>query len=153
MQQENNNQDVFEMILDSVGNEAEPVFATPSHKTVPEDWHEDHHEGQLAVDVAETPDEIIVVSTMAGASMDRIELYIHNDLLTVRGMRFSPLDAEPQVAYFYQECFWGKFSRTIVLPVDVKGELARAEYTKGVLTVRVPKRNASNTIPITVVDE
>lgn len=144
--------DVFEMILNTVDNPS-GVAAKPSDFRLPNNWHEDHQEGQLAVDVAETEKEILLVSTMAGAQTGKIEVYVHNDLLTIRGERLSPLDKEKQSEYFYQECFWGKFSRTIVLPVDVKGELAKAEYHNGVLVIRIPKHKVDNKIPVVVVDE
>ena len=94
-------------------------------------------EGQLAVDVAQTEDELIVVAAMAGTPADSIQLHLHNDLLTIRGERKSPVDTG--VEHFYQECYWGKFSRSIVLPVDVKSELIKATYSNGVLIIRLPK--------------
>ncbi|HYE59675.1 MAG TPA: Hsp20/alpha crystallin family protein [Candidatus Kapabacteria bacterium] len=143
---------VFEMIVDTDGKQ-HVIGAHPSARSIPENWHADHQEGQLAVDVAETKEEIIVVSTMAGAETSRIEVYIHNDLLTIRGCRVSPLDEIPKTQYFCTECFWGTFSRTIVLPVHVKGDLAKAEYKNGVLMIRVPKRQTHAHIPVVVVDE
>lgn len=119
---------------------------------IPENWQEEQAEGQLAVDVAQTEKEVVVVSTMAGAITDQIEVYLHNDLLTIRGKRTSPLVGQ-EADYFHQECFWGKFSRTIVLPVEVKGEMARAEYQSGVLTIRIPKQKIDRQIPVVVVDE
>ena len=105
----------------------------------------------MAVDVAQTADELVVVATMAGAPPEKIELHLHNDLLTIRGARYSPLPLKAE--YFYQECYWGKFSRTIVLPVDIKYELTQAQYKNGILTIRLPKRQINNEIPILVVEE
>jgi HSP20 family protein len=145
--------DVFEMILDRAGNETLAMQANPSFVSIPADWQSDHHEGQLAVDVAEGPTDIFVISPMAGADTNRIEIYVHNDMLTIRGLRASPLDEQGRMGYFCQECFWGAFSRTIVLPVHVKGDLARAEYKNGVLTVRIPKRDMHAHVPVTIVEE
>ena len=108
-------------------------------------------EGQLSVDVVHTAEELIVAATMAGTPPDRIQLHIHNDVLTIRGERPSPMPVGSE--YFYEECYWGKFSRTIVLPVDVRPEMARAEYRYGVLTVRLPKVQIDSAIPIFVVEE
>ncbi len=119
---------------------------------IPETWQEEQAEGQLAVDVAQTEKEVVVVSTLAGALIDQIEVFLHNDLLTIRGKRISPL-ASQEADYFHQECFWGKFSRTIILPVEVKGDLARAEYNNGVLTIWIPKQKIDRQIPVVVVDE
>jgi HSP20 family molecular chaperone IbpA len=109
-------------------------------------------EGQLAVDVAQTGDELIVIAAMAGTPPDCIELHLHNDLLTIRGERKSPIGEMSE--HFYQECYWGKFSRSIILPVDVKAEMVQAQYKNGVLTVRLPKANHNNSdIPIMVIEE
>lgn len=108
-------------------------------------------EGQLSVDVAQTEEELIVVATLSGTLPDQVSLHLQNDVLTIRGERCSPVP--PGAEFFYEECYWGKFSRTIVLPVDVKADLARSEYRNGVLTIRLPKAKLSNTIPIYVVEE
>lgn len=110
-------------------------------------------EGQLSVDVLETHDDLLIVSTLAGADMNNIEVSLNNnDLLTIRGSRPEP-EFDDEVRYFAKECFWGKFSRTIVLPVDVKADLARAEYKNGVLTIIIPKQAHNARIPVMIVDE
>jgi len=108
-------------------------------------------DGQLAIDVSQTPEEVIIVATMAGTEPGDISLHIHGDLLTIRGVRVSALPADAK--YLYQECYWGKFSRTLVLPMEVQGEQARAEYKYGVLTIRAPKKRRDSEIPIEVVAE
>lgn len=108
-------------------------------------------EGQLAIDVVQTKDEVIVVAPMAGCKAENLELHLHNDVLTIRGERQSPLSNESD--FFYRECYWGKFSRTIVLPVEVKTEMARAEFKNGVLTVALPKTKVGGSIPIVIVEE
>ena len=147
------NSSVFEMILGTVGSESTAVLAKRSDFQLPENWHEEHQDGQLAVDVIQTEKELIVVSTMAGAKTEKIEVYVHNDLLTIRGERISPVNEEINSEYFHQECFWGKFSRTVVLPVDVKGDLARAEYKNGILIIRMPKQKTEAKISVVIVDE
>ncbi len=112
-----------------------------------------HEEGQLAVDVLDTKKEIIILSTVAGAVPEKIDVSVHHDLVTIRGVRAMPAVAVDDISYLYQECFWGAFSRTIVLPVDVKGEFASAEYKNGVLTIRIPKKSTDIKIPIRIVDE
>jgi len=117
------------------------------------DWTTHEEEGQLAIDVAEVGNDIVVTTTVAGADTKRIEVFVHNDVLTIRGVRHSPLEQKAQVSYFHKECFWGAFSRTVVLPIDVKGDLARAEYTSGVLSVWIPKQQQGAKIPVTIIDE
>ncbi len=115
-------------------------------------WQESvEQEGQLAVDVLETPEEIVVVATLAGTKPQNVSLHLQKDLLTIRGQRDMPIPEATN--YFYQECFWGHFSRTIVLPVDVKEDSARAEYRNGILVIRFIKSNASGTIPLLIVEE
>lgn len=108
-------------------------------------------EGQLSIDVLETDTELLVIATMAGTRPEDIVLHLHNDFLTIRGRRSSPNVG--QARYFFEECYWGKFSRTIVLPVDVRGEMATSEYKNGVLTIRLPKISNKQSIPILVVEE
>ncbi|MEK7644670.1 MAG: Hsp20/alpha crystallin family protein [Patescibacteria group bacterium] len=110
-------------------------------------------EGKLAVDVSETEKDVIVVSAIAGASLDKIEIHLHNDLLTIRGERYNPLNEIGVSGFFYQECFWGNFSRSVVLPVETRAELARAEYKNGILCVIIPKRKADTRIPVLIVED
>jgi len=134
--------------------DATAEHVTKMHHDDIEEWDvPEVHEGKLAVDVAHNRDEIIVVSTMAGAIADKIEVYVHNDLLTIRGKRISPFADKQNIEFFYAECYWGVFSRSIVLPTDVKGELARAEYKNGILTVTVPKREGERLVPIEIIED
>lgn len=112
---------------------------------------EDGNDGQLTVDVAETETELIIMSTMAGTPKDKVELHLHNDLLTIKGERMSPLSS--CAVYHYNECYWGKFSRSIVLPVDVRADLAAAEYKNGLLVVRLPKAKINQSIPVYIIEE
>lgn len=108
-------------------------------------------EGELAIDVVQTGDEVMIVAPMPGCRMDNIELHLHNDVLTIRGERKSPYG--PEAEFFYQECYWGKFSRTIVLPMEVKVEMARAEFKNGILTVSLPKTKSDGRIAIEIIEE
>ena len=137
----------FSLPLDASGDDA--GFSLFSSLKNREGGHET--EGQLAVDVAQTPEELIVMAAMAGTLPESIELHLHNDLLTIRGERKSPID--PSSEHFHQECYCGKFSRSIVLPVDVKAEMVQAQYKNGVLTIRLPKANQNNDIPIMVIED
>ena len=139
---------IFEMIVDTAKNGGVTPAMTSDRPI--EDWHVERKEGQLAVDVIDNGTELVVISTMAGALTDRLEVFIHDDLLTIRGERVFPLHGHGEV--LHQECFWGKFSRTVVLPIVVKAELAQAEFTNGILLIRIPKRVMDKKIPITIVD-
>ena len=66
-----------------------------------EQWQISHEEGKLSVDVAETADALFIAAPMAGTPPANIELHLHNDLLTVRGERPSPIP--PDAHYFHNE--------------------------------------------------
>lgn len=98
-------------------------------------------EGQLTVDVYQTPEFIVVKSTIAGVKPDDLDVSITNDMVTIRGTR--RLDEEiTEDDYFYRECYWGSFSRSIILPVDIVSEKADASLKDGILTIRIPKADA-----------
>ena len=154
-QKSQKNSDVFDLVADALEDVGEKKIPAYSHGHESAHWSEDHQEGQLAIDVLDVGSDIVVVSTMAGADPEKIEVYVHNDLLTIRGVRPNPMevDSRSHDEYLYQECFWGKFSRTIVLPVDVAEDIASAEYKNGVLTVRIPKHHKNKKIPVTIVED
>ena len=148
------NEHGFSMILEKTDNFETEVEAEPMNSADFNDWvKEGKGEGKLSIDVAQNETHILVVSTMAGARPDKIEVFVHNDLLTIRGTRNSPLEKDEDIEYYYQECFWGTFSRTVVLPVDVKGDLASAKYQNGVLFVSIPKQKKDNKISIEIIDD
>ncbi len=95
-------------------------------------------EGQLTVDVYQDKDAIIVQSTVAGVNPDELEINITNESITIRGRREKSESIEAK-NYFYQECFWGTFSRSIILPQEVDPEKSSAALKNGVLMVRMPK--------------
>ena len=102
------------------------------------DWLESgDEEGQLSVDVFQTPSEIIIKSTMAGARAEDLEINVNHDSLTIKGRRDMGDDVDYQ-NYLYRECYWGKFSRTIILPLDVRADKIKANLENGVLTVVLP---------------
>jgi HSP20 family protein len=143
---------IFQLMVDQATPETAAV-TLPASFVIPDDWHSQHMEGQLSVDVFETRDALLVVAPVAGIDAGQVEIYIHNDLLTLRGKRVLPVAGAEIVETYCSECFWGICSRTIVLPVHVKGDLATAEHRHGVLTVRIPKATAHMHVPITVVEE
>ncbi len=101
-------------------------------------WLSQDYEGQLSVDVYHNDKEIVVRSTMAGVRPEDLNILVNNDLLTIRGKR----EAEANINssdYLYRECYWGGFSRTIVLPEDVKADKIKATLKNGLLTIVLPK--------------
>ena len=97
-------------------------------------------EGQLAIDVYQTPEEIIVESTIAGVNPEDLDVDITPESVTVRGKRIREKKVQDE-DYFYQECYWGKFSRSIILPQEIDPENAVATLKNGVLMIKMPKLN------------
>lgn len=108
-------------------------------------------EGQLAVDVYQDKKNIIIKSTIAGVEPDDIDISIDNDMITIRGRREKQRDVAED-DYFYQECYWGGFSRSIILPVEVDAEKIEASMRNGVLTITLPKTHTKD-VSIKVRDE
>lgn len=97
-------------------------------------------EGQLTIDVYQTGEEIVVESTIAGVEPDNLDIDITPESVTIRGKR----EREKKISdedYFYQECYWGKFSRSVILPQEVNPDESIASLKNGVLTIRMPKVN------------
>lgn len=101
-------------------------------------------EGQLAVDVYQTDDSVIVVAPIAGVSQDNLEISITDEILSVRGTRTQHEQVSSE-NYFVQECYWGSFSRSYVLPVAVDPDGATANLKDGILTIRIPRIEKSKT--------
>ncbi len=95
-------------------------------------------EGQLTIDVYQTDEEIIVESTVAGVEPDDIDIDISSESITVRGERRRSEEIADE-NYLYQECYWGKFSRSIILPQEIDPDKAKADFKNGVLKIRLPK--------------
>jgi len=108
-------------------------------------WMGDQGEGQLAVDVYETEGEIVIKSAIAGVTPENLEVFVHNDMLTVRGTR--PAECQDVgVRHLVRECHWGSFSRSLILPSEIDGDRIQAELRNGVLSIRLPKITRSKKI-------
>ena len=110
---------------------------------------EDYEEGQLSIDVYQTPAEIIVKSTIAGVKPEDIDISINNDMLTIRGKR-EMQETINNNHYLYRECYWGSFSRSVILPVEVEANKIEATLDNGILTVTLPKAKSAKQISIKV---
>jgi HSP20 family protein len=128
------------------------VAEEPDNSASSDDFFEDTEvPGQLAVDVYQTKEDIYVVAPVPGVAKGDIDLSIVENTLTVRGKRSSSREVQ-EGDYFVQECYWGEFSRSIILPVPVKEERAEAELKDGMLTVRIPKTEQDKVKKIAIKD-
>lgn len=113
-----------------------------------ENWSNEP-DGQLTIDVYQTDNEIVIKSTIAGVKPEDLDISITNDMITLKGERKNEEVVENE-NYYYQECYWGSFSRSVVLPVDVISEKAEASLKNGILTVKLPKADTTRTKKIAV---
>jgi len=119
-------------------------------KSEEEKWlDDDYEEGQLSIDVFQTDKAIVIKSTIAGVKPEDIDISINNDMLTIRGKREMNEEIREE-NYLYKECYWGSFSRSIILPVEVQEDKIDALLENGVLSVTLPKAKSSKQISIKV---
>jgi len=98
----------------------------------------DSPEGQLVVDVYETDKELVIQSAIAGIKNEQIDVSLENDILIIRGERENP-NNDKDKRYFLKECYWGPFSKEIILPREIDTSKIDAKVKEGILTVRMPK--------------
>src|SRR6185437_5922419 len=111
----------------------------PAAEDTADEWDEGEPvAGQLAVDVYETKEKLVVKGRVAGVNKSDLDVSISDNTLTVRGT-LNAGEEEGVENYFLQECYWGEFSRSLVLPVPVKEEEIEAVLKDGVLTISFSK--------------
>ena len=110
---------------------------------------EDIEEGELLVDVYQSDNNIVIRSTIAGVKPEDIDIDINNDMITIRGRRKEEIVAEEE-DFFYKECYWGGFSRSIILPCEVQASKVKASLKNGVLTVTLPKIRNKKAVKVSV---
>lgn len=103
-----------------------------------EDWEDENVPGQLAVDVYETKERLVVKARTAGVNKNDLDVSISDNTLSIHGT-LSAGNEEDVVNYFVQECYWGEFSRSLALPVPVKEDEVEASLKDGVLTITFTK--------------
>lgn len=113
-----------------------------------EEWMSDF-EGQLNIDMYQTKDNVIIKSTIAGVRPEDIDITVANDMVTIKGSRRKEENIA-QDDYFYQECYWGNFSRSVIIPVDIDSESIEADLKDGTLTVIIPKAAKAKTKKVKV---
>ncbi len=99
---------------------------------------EEEDEGELTVDVYQTPSEIVIKSMVAGVKPEDLDISITRDMVTIKGKRETERFIKDE-DYYHQELYWGSFSRTIMLPAEVEVEEADAIEKHGLLIIRLPK--------------
>lgn len=122
----------------------------PAQQPAQEDqaWQEDFP-GELAVDVYETDEKLVVKARTAGVNKEDLDVSISDGILTISGTLSSGDDSEV-TNWHIQECYWGEFSRTLALPVPVKEDEVEAVLKDGVLTISFSKVKQEQAKKITI---
>lgn len=116
-----------------------------------EDWLEEY-EGQLAIDAFQDEDNVVIKAPIAGVSPDDLEISITDEVVTIKGERKDEVQTSKD-GYFCQECYWGAFSRSYILPVAVDAAKADASLKNGILTIAIPKQEKTKTRVLKVKSE
>lgn len=114
----------------------------------PAEWMEEM-EGQLAIDAYQTPAEVVIKAPIAGVRQEDLDVTITDEEVTIRGERHDA-QSDSIENYLVQECYWGSFTRTYVLPVAVDSDKASAKLVDGILTIVIPKAAKARTKTIAV---
>lgn len=130
-----NEENIFAELVKTKESDTSFIFNNEEKKNLASE-----SEGRLTVDVYQTGDEIVVQSAVAGVNVDDLEINITNESVSIRGER-KKTEEISEKDYFYQECFWGRFSRVIILPQEIDPERSTATLKDGILTIRLPKFN------------
>jgi HSP20 family molecular chaperone IbpA len=112
------------------------IPVTHSEKTP--SWADEEIESELAVDVYQTPTHLVLKTMIAGVRPDDVDVQISRDLVVIKGRR----EDEKEIShddYYVKELYWGTFSRSVVLPVEVEPEEAEAIERHGLLMIKIPK--------------
>ncbi len=108
-----------------------------------------NEEDKLPIDVYQDDSYIYLKSPVPGAEVEDIDINIDNDLITIRVHR-EESEAINHDDYFFQECFWGSLSRSLILPAEIEADAVQANLRNGILTVTLPKINRSTGIRVPV---
>ena len=154
---QNKKRSFFERLTGSIGVEEEEELELEDKKTQNktdkkgvQNWiEEENEEAELAVDVYQTPTDIVVKTMVAGVRNEDLELTIARDMITISGKRKEDQNIDDD-NYFTKELYWGKFSRTISLPQEVEPERVEATEKHGLLTIKLQKvdKEKKNTVRI-----
>lgn len=141
----------FERITGSVPYEETPeeeegeTVVISSSRAIPKsekpeaNWlTEEEEEGELTVDVYQTPTEVVIQTMVAGVKPEDLNISITREIVTIKGRRERPSDTN-EANYVNKELYWGAFTRTMMLPAEVEVDQAEAIERHGLMTIRLPK--------------
>lgn len=139
-----------ENVLGEKEDDRQYNISSESGRQAAEGWgDEELEEGQLAIDVYQDNDYVVIKSIVGGIRPEDLDLAVTSDMVTIKGSR----ERNEEIAeenYYYQECFWGSFSRSVILPCDIKTDQVEASMKNGILTIRMPKVEKNSATKIEV---
>ncbi|HBP00071.1 MAG: Small heat shock protein [Candidatus Uhrbacteria bacterium GW2011_GWF2_41_16] len=106
------------------------------------------HEGQLSVDILEDDQALYIRSAVAGTRTEDLDIAITYDTITIRGKRQHSLPKNTHTIIHLQECYWGEYSRSVVLPSHIQPDKAEANIQNGILTITLPKAEITEHLSI-----
>ncbi len=109
-------------------------------------------EGQLAIDAYQDEENVYIKAPIAGVRVEDLEISITDEVVSIKGARKNDVEVNRD-SYFVQECYWGAFMRSYILPVSVDAAKAEARLRDGILTVRIPKQEKTKTRVLKVLAE
>jgi HSP20 family protein len=91
-----------------------------------------------AIDLFQTEDEVVIKASLPGLNSEDVHISVTADVLTLSG-EFKQEDEKKEATYHIREHRYGSFERSVMLPVDVQTDKAKADFENGVLTITLPK--------------
>jgi HSP20 family protein len=116
------------------------------------DWLVEESEGQLSIDAYQDDHNVYILAPIAGVKASDVDISITDEVLTIKGNR-QPGHDIPHDKHFAQECYWGPFSRSYILPISVNSENSKAILKDGLLRIEVPKDEKVKTRVIKINDK
>lgn len=121
--------------LDQLNHELQHTFGFSPHRLP-------YRPTAPRIDVYQTEKDVVVKAEIPGMSKKDLNVYVDESVIRLSGE--TKRNAEFKEENIYRsERYYGTFSRVIPLPVKVKSEEATANYSDGVLSIMIPKRNTS----------
>ncbi|MFA4891203.1 MAG: Hsp20/alpha crystallin family protein [Candidatus Gracilibacteria bacterium] len=100
--------------------------------------------GQLSLDIFQAKNALIILSPIAGTPLKDVTITVTEDVLTIKGSRLCPHNPDER-DYLTKECFWGEFSRSIVLPKNANTKEIKATSLNNILEIHIPKTSEEKT--------
>jgi len=106
----------------------------------------------LSVDIVENEESILIFAPVSGVSLKDISVLVEDETLTISGERKNPVPSK-EGNFLAKECFWGLFSRSIILPTIADKSKVKASFSKGILKIKIPKKESEKTRVVKIIEE